>query len=46
MAHDIHHDGELALLLGLQGLEVFELGGLGGHIVLPPLASTVDQAPS
>lgn len=39
LAHDIHHGGELALSLGLQGLEPFELGALGGHIVLPPPAA-------
>ena len=38
MAHDIHHGGELALMLGMQGIENFELGGLGGHIIEPPLA--------
>jgi hypothetical protein len=38
MAHDIHHGGELALLLGMQGIPVSELGDLGGHITMPPLA--------
>ncbi|HEX6306284.1 MAG TPA: hypothetical protein VFZ76_18945, partial [Anaerolineales bacterium] len=38
MAHDIHHGGELALMLGMQDIENFELGGLGGHIIEPPLA--------
>jgi uncharacterized damage-inducible protein DinB len=38
MAHDIHHGGELALMLGMQGIELFELGALGGHITEPPLA--------
>jgi uncharacterized damage-inducible protein DinB len=33
MAHDIHHGGELAVMLGMQGLQNFELGDLGGHIV-------------
>lgn len=42
LAHDIHHGGELALMLGLQGLEPFELGALGGHIILP---ATMDGAP-
>jgi uncharacterized damage-inducible protein DinB len=36
LAHDIHHGGELALMLGIQGIEPFELGALGGHIVIPP----------
>ena len=40
MAHDIHHGGELALMLGTQGIEVFALGDLGGHIVEPPLLQT------
>jgi uncharacterized damage-inducible protein DinB len=38
MDHDIHHGGELALMLGMQGIPVFELGDLGGHINEPPLA--------
>jgi uncharacterized damage-inducible protein DinB len=38
MAHDIHHGGELSLLLGMQGIEAFELGGLGGHLTELPLA--------
>lgn len=38
LAHDLHHGGELAILLGMQGIENFELGFLGGHIVEPPLA--------
>ena len=38
MAHDIHHGGELVVMLGMQGLSNFELGDLGGHIIEPPLA--------
>jgi uncharacterized damage-inducible protein DinB len=38
MAHDIHHGGELAVTLGMQGIALTELGGLGGHIVQPPVA--------
>jgi uncharacterized damage-inducible protein DinB len=38
MAHDIHHGGELVIMLGMQGIENFELGDLGGHIIEPPLA--------
>ena len=38
MAHDIHHGGELVVVWGMQGLENFELGDLGGHIIEPPLA--------
>ena len=37
LAHDIHHGGELSLLLGLQGIQSFELSDLGGHIILPQL---------
>jgi uncharacterized damage-inducible protein DinB len=37
MNHDIHHGGELSLMLGLQGIEAFELSALFGHIILPPL---------
>jgi hypothetical protein len=39
MAHDIHHGGQIARMLACQGVEAFELRWLGGHIVLPPLAS-------
>ena len=38
LSHDIHHGGELSLMLGLQGIEAFELSDQFGHIVLPPLA--------
>jgi hypothetical protein len=38
LAHDLHHGGELAVMLGMQGIENFELGHLGGHVVVPPLA--------
>ncbi|HEX6386453.1 MAG TPA: DinB family protein [Anaerolineae bacterium] len=38
MSHDIHHGGELVVMLGMQGLSNFELGDLGGHIIDPPLA--------
>jgi uncharacterized damage-inducible protein DinB len=39
MNHDIHHGGELSLMLGLQGIEAFELSVLFGHVILPPLSS-------
>ncbi len=39
LAHDMHHGGELSLTLGQQGIDAFELGALGGHIVLPPLGT-------
>ena len=38
LAHDLHHGGQLALLLGMQGIAVPELGDLGGHVTEPPLA--------
>ena len=38
LSHDIHHGGELSLMLGMQGIEAFELSDLFGHIILPPLA--------
>lgn len=38
LTHDIHHGGQIALMLGMQGIAVFELGDLFGHITLPPLA--------
>ena len=38
MAHDIHHGGQLTLLLAAQGIELPELGDNGGHIIEAPLA--------
>ncbi len=38
LTHDIHHGGELALMLGMQGMAVPELGDLFGHLTEPPLA--------
>lgn len=38
LTHDVHHGGQISLMLGMQGIEQFELGGLFGHITLPPLA--------
>jgi uncharacterized damage-inducible protein DinB len=40
MAHDLHHGGQLAILLGIQGIEIPELGDLGGHLTQPPLAAS------
>ena len=42
MAHDIHHGGQLALMLALLDVKAFELRTLGGHIVAPPLAAPED----
>jgi uncharacterized damage-inducible protein DinB len=38
MAHDLHHGGQLAMMLGILGVEAFELRALGGHVVMPDLA--------
>lgn len=40
MAHDIHHGGQLSILLGAQGIELPELGDNGGHIVEAPFEET------
>ena len=42
MSHDIHHGGQLAMMLGMQGIAAFELGALGGHIIEPELASSTE----
>jgi uncharacterized damage-inducible protein DinB len=38
LSHDLHHGGEIALLLGLQGIDVPDLGEKGGHLTELPLA--------
>jgi hypothetical protein len=38
MAHDLHHGGQIAIMLGAQGIAIPELGDFGGHINMPPLA--------
>ena len=38
MAHDIHHGGQLAVMLGIQGIAIPDLGDLGGHLTPTPLA--------
>ncbi len=40
MAHDLHHGGELAVTLGMQGVDLPELGDQGGHLTPPPLADS------
>ncbi len=35
MAHDLHHGGELAFALGMQGISIPDLGDQGGHLVTP-----------
>ncbi len=32
LSHDLHHGGQIALILGLQGITVPELGDRGGHL--------------
>lgn len=32
LSHDIHHGGELAIMLGMQGISIPELGEEGGHL--------------
>ena len=39
MSHDIHHGGQTATMLAMQGVEAFELRALGGHITSPPMAN-------
>jgi len=39
LTHDVHHGGELALMLGMQNIPVPELGDLFGHLTEPPLAA-------
>ncbi|HEY7835419.1 MAG TPA: DinB family protein [Ktedonobacterales bacterium] len=38
LAHDLHHGGGLAILLGMQGVELPELGDQFGHITPVPEA--------
>ena len=40
LSHDVHHGGQIALMLAMQGVDAPELRGLGGHIVAPPVAET------
>ncbi len=41
MSHDLHHGGELSILLGMQGIEVPDLGDQGGHLTELPLAEQI-----
>ncbi len=41
MSHDLHHGGELSLLVGLQGIDVPDLGDQGGHLTELPLAESI-----
>lgn len=40
MSHDLHHGGQIAMMLACQGIPAFELRALGGHVVSPPVAPT------
>lgn len=44
MAHDLHHGGQLAVMLGTQNIAIPELGDLGGHLTPPPLAEQAASA--
>jgi uncharacterized damage-inducible protein DinB len=44
MAHDIHHGGQLSILLAAQGIELPELGDNGGHIIEAPMADEPSPA--
>jgi uncharacterized damage-inducible protein DinB len=39
LAHDIHHGGQLSLLLDIQGVDASDLIYLGGHISEPDVAT-------
>jgi len=41
LSHDLHHGGELSLLLGLQGINNTDFGERGGHLTELPLAESV-----
>jgi len=38
LSHDIHHGGQVAMMLACQNIPAFELRALGGHIIAPPFA--------
>ena len=38
MAHDLHHGGQIAFALGMQGIDIPDLGDQGGHLTELPLA--------
>lgn len=40
LSHDIHHGGQISVMLAAQGLSAPELGDLGGHLTVPSLAET------
>lgn len=38
MSHDLHHGGQISMMLACQGVPAFELRALGGRVVSPPFA--------
>lgn len=44
LSHDLHHGGELALLLGLQGIAIPDLGDQGGHLTELVEADVTEKA--
>ncbi|WP_321478176.1 DinB family protein [uncultured Paludibaculum sp.] len=42
MSHDLHHGGQMATLLALQGIDAVELRHEGGHVICPPVANPAD----
>ena len=38
LTHDVHHGGQISLMLGMLGIEHFELGDLFGHVTMPAVA--------
>jgi len=38
MSHDLHHGGQIAMMLSCQDIPALELRTLGGHIAAPPVA--------
>ena len=40
LSHDIHHGGQLSTMLATQGIDAPDLGALGGHLTVPPLADS------
>jgi uncharacterized damage-inducible protein DinB len=39
LTHDVHHGGQIALMLAMQGIDAVELRALGGHITVPSQAT-------
>ncbi|HEY2472872.1 MAG TPA: DinB family protein [Terracidiphilus sp.] len=38
MSHDLHHGGQIAMMLACQEIPAVELRALGGHVIAPPVA--------